>query len=229
MSFVEIVQNLGVVGLFISMFLEGSSLPFPGVIVVLSYGFLLNPSYVNLVAISIGMAMIYTLASFIPYLIGLKMSSIFPKKLQKGINKARCWFQKYGTWSISLSRPFGMGNYISYIAGMSEVKASVYTIHTFLGILPWSFSVLLIGKFGNEIAIRDFFKEYQIYIYSFLIVVLLIYGLYIWWKATNNTNEVKEQVQKKEMIDSEKQQNLAPMFETLVRGVRKERKKEVMK
>jgi len=34
------------------------------------------------------------------------------------VKKGQAFFNRYGVWSIALSRPFGVSNYISYVAGM---------------------------------------------------------------------------------------------------------------
>src|SRR5690606_15032319 len=73
--------------LFIVMFLEGSSLPFPGLVIVLSSGYILSPGYIETAFISIGMSFSYTVASIIPYFIGKKLNGRFPKRLEKGVDK----------------------------------------------------------------------------------------------------------------------------------------------
>ncbi|KUO58054.1 MAG: hypothetical protein APF84_18705 [Gracilibacter sp. BRH_c7a] len=145
-SILTFLKEIGSAGLFLAMFIEGSSLPFPGVLVVLSYGYAMNPSMTQLIYISIIMSIIYTLASFIPYMVGSKSEQVIRKKFERRLCKAQTWFMHYGMWSISLSRPFSVGNYISYVAGMSKVPKVKYFMYTFLGILPWSFVTLLLGS-----------------------------------------------------------------------------------
>ncbi len=145
---ITFLTQIGLVGLFLTMFLEGSSLPIPGIVVVLSYGYALNPSLTQLVFISIVMSIVYSAASFIPYTLGSKSEEMIRKKFGEKLCKAQAWFIQYGMWSISLTRPFSVGNYISYVAGMSKVPRVKYFFYTFLGILPWSIVMLLVG---NEI------------------------------------------------------------------------------
>ncbi|WP_214483420.1 VTT domain-containing protein [Bacillus sp. SM2101] len=201
MNMLELIQNLGTIGLFISMFLEGSSIPFPGIVVVLSYGLLLNPSHMEIVLTSLGMASMYTVASLIPYVLGAKMTFLFPKRFWISMEKARCWFRRYGVWSISLSRPFGIGNYISYVAGISNVKLRIYLVHTFLGILPWSVAVLMIGKLGNVTKVKQLFQEYDVYIYLLGALILISYLILLWIKLKNNAGTYM-----KEEIENSKQQ-----------------------
>lgn len=177
-QFLEWLSTIGISGLYFAMFLEGSSLPFPGVIIVLSYGYLLSPGYVNTAFIAAGMSAFYTLASLIPYFLGLKLEERLPQRLKKGLKKGTAFFNRYGIWSISFSRPFGIGNYISYVAGMSNVHIIKYFILTFLGIYPWSYIMILLGYYfkGNYEPLKNYFSTYSIYGYGVAIVAIVIIG-----------------------------------------------------
>jgi len=64
----ESLKDLGLAGLYTAMLLEGSSLPFPGIVVVFTYGYLF-PSQSTLWIAAV-MSTVYSLASLIPYFIG---------------------------------------------------------------------------------------------------------------------------------------------------------------
>lgn len=82
-TIMSFIKDLGIAGLLISMFLEGSSLPFQGIAAVLYYGFVLKPSIWETVTMGLMMSLIYSLASFIPYFIGIKAETYLQKKLKK--------------------------------------------------------------------------------------------------------------------------------------------------
>lgn len=145
----EEIQGFSSLGLYFSMLLEGSSLPFPGMVAVLAIGNILSPNLLEAFWLALGMSLAYSLASFVPYLIGLKFQSTLHRKIQ--LTKVQSWFCKYGVWSICLSRPFGVGNYISYVAGMSNVNPWSYGILTFLGIFPWAYTMLLLANIPGRI------------------------------------------------------------------------------
>src|SRR5690606_41829269 len=84
----EWLNSIGLPGLFIVMFLEGSSLPFPGLVIVLSYGYILSPGYIETAFISIGMSFSYTVASIIPYFIGKKLNRSEERRVGK---ECRSW------------------------------------------------------------------------------------------------------------------------------------------
>ncbi|MBS4201865.1 DedA family protein [Bacillus sp. FJAT-49732] len=181
-QFLEWLNTIGIPGLFIVMFLEGSSLPFPGLIVVLSYGYVLSPGYVQTIFLAVGMAISYSLSSLIPYFLGQKLEKHFPKRFKQGLEKGTAFFKRYGIWSIALSRPFGIGNYISYVAGMSKVNVLKYLILTFIGIYPWSYVMVLLGDYfkGNYEAFKSYFSSFGIYGYGIAIIAILsIFTLFL--------------------------------------------------
>lgn len=183
----EWLNSIGLPGLFIVMFLEGSSLPFPGLVIVLSYGYILSPGYIETAFISIGMSFSYTVASIIPYFIGKKLNGRFPKRLEKGVDKAIKFFNRYGIWSIALSRPFGIGNYISYVAGISKVNRWKYLALTFVGIYPWSYVMVLLGNYfkGNVETFKRYFSTYSVYGYIVAFIILGVISVILYRKSKN--------------------------------------------
>jgi membrane protein DedA with SNARE-associated domain len=198
-AILEWIHSIGLPGLLLVMVLEGSSLPFPGVIMVLSFGFLFSPGYGESAFIAIGMSFSYTLASLIPYYLGRKLERFIPKRMKKGLTKGQQFFHRYGIWSIALSRPFGIGNYISYVAGMSHVHLLKYTILTFAGIYPWSFVMILLGDYfnGNYEALKEYFSTYSLYGYGaiFIMISLIFFFYYKKSKVKNRLMEIKERGQ----------------------------------
>lgn len=175
-QFLEWVHTIGLPGLFLVMVLEGSSLPFPGVVMVLSFGYLFSPSYLDIAFIALGMSICYSLASLIPYFLGMKMEGFFKKRMKKGLEKGQVFFNRYGIWSIAISRPFGIGNYISYVAGMSKVPFIKYLLLTFIGIYPWSYVMILLGDYfkGNYELFKEYFSSYSVYVYGALFIAIAI-------------------------------------------------------
>ena len=175
----ELLRSLGLPGLFLAMFLEGLSIPFPGVVIVLSFGYLLSPGFLSIALISVGMSSFYSIASLIPFFLASKLEGHLPKRIKRGLEKGQSFFKRYGLWSIAISRPFGLGNYISYVAGLSKVNALKYFLLTFIGIYPWSFIMMFMGDYfnGNFATIKQFFKEQSIYFYAAAFILVLI-GLY---------------------------------------------------
>lgn len=177
-----------------AMLVEGASIPFPGILVVLAFGSTMRPSLSEAILISLVMALIYTLATFLPYAIGRKFGNkvlaIFDenKKIKSSIEKSKELVKKYGIITIAISRFFGWGNKISYIAGISKINCIPYGILTFSGIFIWSFAILNLGKiFKNDTTVLlEVIEKYTIYVYIVVIIVILVYLLiaYLRYKET---------------------------------------------
>jgi membrane protein DedA with SNARE-associated domain len=186
------LEKIGLAGLFSAMFLEGSSLPFPGIAVVLAYGFILPVDYWNTLWIAAGMSVAYCLASLIPYFLGRRLEGFFYKR--KGFEKAKDLFIRYGSWSVALSRPFGIGNYISYVAGASQMKVIPYLFLTFIGIYPWSYVMILLGNYfnGSYEEFQAFYQDHSVYIYSTMAMVLFSISLYLFLKNRRSSGREGE-------------------------------------
>lgn len=182
------LEELGLVGLFVAIFLEGASVPFPGIIIVLAYGGLLDLSLGSMAGVAAIMAVIYSLASLVPYFIGNKLEHLLWNKIRKGLKRAGRTFHRYGIWSIALSRPFGIGNYISYLAGISEVALAKYLALTFAGIFPWCFAILYFGDYlnGNYDRFMLLFDEYKLEFYGTGLLLAVLFTAYSIWRRKKN-------------------------------------------
>lgn len=177
----EILSTLGIVGLLAVMAIEGSSIPFPGIIIVLSYGYLFNPSLAEIAMTALMMALSYSLSSYIPYTVGTKVANKANSILKDKYSNAQNWMNKYGAISIAITRPFGAGNYISYVGGITRIKPLKYGILTFIGIYPWCFIMLNLGKLykGNANAIKALLEQYSIHAYIVIALLVIVYFSFI--------------------------------------------------
>jgi membrane protein DedA with SNARE-associated domain len=179
---INAIRELGMWGLFAGNAIEASSLPFPGILVTLTYGYLLEPSWGKLISLAAISSLIYTFFSYIPYIIGFKIKHTIKEKTSskntKKVEKARRWFRKYGVWSIALSRPLGIGNYISYASGISKVNKIKFGTLTFIGIFPVTFIMLIVGKNGHLESVQSVISSVQNYIFFSGALLLIIFILY---------------------------------------------------
>ena len=133
----------------------------------------------KLVLLAAANSVIYTLFTLIPYGIGNQLEKFSKKRMnQKKFKKAQEWFKKYGEWSIALSRPLSIGNYISYLSGFSRVKPWRFIVLTYLGIFPWSTLLLFIGNKGSIDTIQHFLDMSQkagLIIIAFVVVIGIVW------------------------------------------------------
>ncbi|WP_347552527.1 VTT domain-containing protein [Pseudalkalibacillus hwajinpoensis] len=192
---ISFLKELGIWGLFISNAIEASLLPFPGGMMTLTYGYLLNPSFLEMVGFAFLTSVIYTLFSFIPYGIGLKVKDKVEKKLKKKkVERVQKWFRKCGSWSIAITRPLGVGNYVSYVSGMSKVKPWIFGSLTFIGIFPWTIAMLWIGRNGNIKSVQAIFGSIQKYVFLFIAVAIIGYIGYRYYRKRCKINSERQVV-----------------------------------
>jgi membrane protein DedA with SNARE-associated domain len=75
----------------------------------------------------------------------MKMEEILFSKFKKGISRGQILFNRYEIWAVAFTRPFGIGTYISYVAGLSRVPLGTYIVLTFFGNLPIVLNYVISG------------------------------------------------------------------------------------
>lgn len=153
-----IVSLQGYPLILLTTLLEGMAIPLPGGLLLAWSGFILGRDMADL-AMATGLGVTgYMLGSIIPYLLGRfggrpAVEKVFLRfRIPTGhIDLAQQWFNRYGLIIIAVSRPFLLGNYISFIAGMAKTRLIPFLICTGLGIMPWVFVYIYLGMiFGKH-------------------------------------------------------------------------------
>jgi membrane protein DedA with SNARE-associated domain len=187
------LERCGVWGLFGATAIEASSLPFPGALFVLLYGYIMQVSSWQLVLIGFANSLIFSLFTLIPYAVGYQLESFSSKKMDsKKVKKAQEWFRKYGEWSITLSRPLSVGNYVSYIAGLSKIKPIRFFFFTLLGAFPWNTLLLFIGRSSSVEGIQKFLStmgKFGTLTFVIIAVIACVWGLVWWYRRKNQKQE----------------------------------------
>ncbi|WP_430788670.1 DedA family protein [Virgibacillus flavescens] len=176
---IDVIKEYGIWGLLASLAIEASSLPFPGGLVTLVFGYILQLSFIEIVLYGLLASIVYTVFSIIPYIIGYKLEDKLKEKTsRKKIEKSERWFKKFGIWSIAFSRPLGIGNYISYVSGVFKVNIWTFLSLTLLGILPWTVGILWLGSVGNLKSVKSLMEEFQFYALIVVAVAAIIFVFY---------------------------------------------------
>jgi len=158
--FINFVEKLGVLGVFITMSLESCGLPIPSEIVMpfagfvvwkernllLGFEFLFIASIANL----FGSIALYFVGKYIgreflfkygKYILLTKEKILFVEK----------WFAKNGEKAVFIGRMLpGIRTIISFPAGVAEMNKIKFLIFTLLGSIPWNLLLLLLGFVLNE-------------------------------------------------------------------------------
>ncbi len=155
-SIVEIVGNLGYIGIFIMMFLESSFFPFPSEVVMIPAGYLVFKGEMNaIIAVICGIAGSLAGALF-NYYIALKFGRDFLIRYGKYVfftestmQKMEAFFIKHGPMSTFVGRLITIiRQYISLPAGLARMNLVKFCLYTSLGAGIWVIILTLIGYYA---------------------------------------------------------------------------------
>ena len=193
---VDVVREMGLVGVFLLMLGESACLPIPSEATMLFAGFNVSEGkYSLLVATAVGVAA-NVVGSWIAYGIGYfgrvdlieKHGSKFfikPHHLKWADN----WFEKYGSATVFFARMLPIiRTFISLPAGVARMPFWRFTVLTALGCIPWVFMLAFIGKQAG--ARWEDWKEHLHYI-DYIVVVAIVLGvlwLIVRWRRGRGTN-----------------------------------------
>ena len=152
---IYLIQTLGYWGVFIGMTLESACIPLPSEIIMPFSGYVVWQGNTNMTLLGITLvgAVANLFGSLIAYFVGLKGGRPLLEKYGKYIlithsklELADQWFEKYGYEAVLISRVLpGIRTFISLPAGIAHMDIKKFIIYTFLGSLPWCFTLGYIG------------------------------------------------------------------------------------
>ncbi|WP_026702067.1 DedA family protein [Salibacterium aidingense] len=175
----RVLEQLGLFGLFLGIAIEAISFPFPAAIVLLVYGYIIDPSGWQWTLLSIASAAVYTVVAFIPYWISLRYDHILQNRVDKaGTRQMMKFMDKYREWTITAGRILGMG-YIVYVAAFYRITPFRYGFFTFIGVLPIALLMLYLGRLGNIKVVYSWFQGLQ---YILMVVLAGLIGWYIYYR-----------------------------------------------
>ncbi len=187
---VELVGDLGYIGIFLMMFLESSFFPFPSEVVMVPAGYLAYKGEMNIfIAIFAGIAGSLAGALF-NYFLAIKYGRSFLIKYgryffisEETISKVENFFKEHGHISTFSGRLIpAVRQYISFPAGLAKMNLITFSIYTTLGAGIWVIILALLGYFigGNEALI----KEYLRYIIIAILLGLAFLGYWYYKRKT---------------------------------------------
>ena len=151
---VDVIDKLGLVGVFLLMVGESACLPIPSEGTMLFAGFnVANGEYSLFVVTAVGVAA-NVVGSWIAYAVGyFGRVDLLEKHGRKvfikphHLHKADDWFERYGDATVFFSRMLPIvRTFISLPAGVAKMPFVRFTVFTTLGCIPWVFMIAFIGK-----------------------------------------------------------------------------------
>ncbi len=182
---INIIQNIGCLGIFFLMTLESACIPIPSEVIMPFSGFLVSLGKLNFWWIVFIGTLGNLSGSFIAYWIGRTGGRPLIKKYGKYIlihpselDHTQKWFKKWGETTVFFSRMLPVvRTFISLPAGIAKMNIPKFTIYTFLGAIPFNLTLTYIGYILGENweIIKKYFHGLDV-----IIVILIIVGI-IWW------------------------------------------------
>ena len=189
---VDMIFELGYMGIFLLMAVESSVIPFPSEIVLIPAGYLAHQGEMHLgliLAASLGGSLAGALVNYFgALLIGravlLRYGRYFFVKPQT-LDKMDLFFEKHGHISTFTGRLIpGIRQLISIPAGLARMELKRFVLYTGLGAGIWSAVLILLGYMvgENEALIKTYLKQITLLT---LMVISLIVALYYYWTKKN--------------------------------------------
>ncbi|NOQ29899.1 MAG: DedA family protein [Helicobacteraceae bacterium] len=182
---VDLIFDMGYLGIFLLMAIESSFIPFPSEIVLIPAGFLASKGEMSVSLIMIASLGGSLLGAFINYFSALYVGRAFLLKYGKYIliseetlEKMEKFFTKHGAISTFTGRLIpGVRQLISVPAGLSRMNLKVFALYTALGSTIWSAILVVLGFMigENEALIKEYLSNIILIIFALLSVIGFIY------------------------------------------------------
>ena len=179
---VDVVDKLGLPGIFVLMVAESACIPIPSEATMLFAGFNVAEGHYSLFAVvAVGTAA-NVVGSWIAYAVGyygrIDILEKHGKKLHikpSHLAWADRWFEKYGSWTVFLTRMLPIiRTFISLPAGVARMPFWRFTLLTIAGCIPWIFLLAFTGK-----QVGDNWKRWQdsLHYVDYAIAALIVVGI----------------------------------------------------
>lgn len=184
----DYLSRLGLGGLLAGVFIEAMGLPFPGGIMVIITGFLVDQGRLNFSSALITTLSGYTAGSLTAYIIGRYLGQPFfircGKLLQvspKRFAKAQTWLDRSAPAFIIFGRFLpGLSNLTPYMAGVSRIGVGYFLFYNSIFALGWGFLYLLVGMFfGHNYQIIAGYLNSRLPLLGLGLLVLYLVYLYV--------------------------------------------------
>lgn len=182
-SIVDIVSELGYLGIVIMMFLESTFFPFPSEVVMIPAGILASTGEMNIYAVILLGVTGSVLGALFNFFLALKFGRVAVLKFgkyfffkEKELEKVEKFFHLHGAVATFTGRLIpGIRQYISLPAGLAKMNIIVFAIFTALGAGIWSAVLALIGFYIGD----DVDALHTALVWTLIAVSLLIVGYFI--------------------------------------------------
>jgi membrane protein DedA with SNARE-associated domain len=151
---VDVVDKMGLPGIFLLMLAESACIPIPSEATMLFAGFNVAEGNYSLFAVVAVGTLANLVGSWIAYAVGyygrVDVLEKYGSKLHikpSHLEWADRWFERYGSATVFFTRMLPIiRTFISLPAGVARMPFWRFTVFTVLGCIPWIFMLAFIGK-----------------------------------------------------------------------------------
>jgi membrane protein DedA with SNARE-associated domain len=194
---VDVVNSLGLPGVFLLMLLESACIPIPSEATMLFAGFNVSKGEYSLIAVTLVGTAANLVGSWIAYGVGyfgrIELVEKHGRRVgisTKHLHQADRWFERHGEATVFFTRMLPIvRTFISLPAGVARMPFWRFTIFTVLGCLPWVFMLAFIGKEAGDN--WESWKNNLHYV-DYVVAALLVAGgiyLFVRWRRDRGDGE----------------------------------------
>ena len=153
-----VVEDIGLLGIFVLMLLESACIPIPSEATMLFAGFAVSEGKYSLFAATMVGSLANLVGSWIAYWVGyagrVDILEKHGKKLhikKSHLEWADRWFEKHGDATVFFTRMLPIiRTFISLPAGVARMPFWRFSVLTFLGCVPWVLMLTYIGQKAGD-------------------------------------------------------------------------------
>ena len=154
----DVVDKLGLGGVFVLMLLESACIPIPSEATMLFAGFNVSNGEYSLLAATLVGSVANLVGSWVAYAVGyygrVDLLEKHGRKLhihKRDLERADRWFERYGDVTVLVTRMLPIvRTFISLPAGVARMPFWRFSVLTFIGCVPWVFALTFIGKEAGD-------------------------------------------------------------------------------
>ena len=198
--FLDVIDTIGYVGIFLAMLIEGIITPIPSEVIMPFAGYLAAEGRFNIVLVilvgSFGAMLGSTVAYYLGYVLGRGFIRRYGKYFglkEEHIDRAHEWFKKWGSPAIFIGHSLpGTRSFISIPAGIAKMDIRKFMIFTFAGAMVWNTFLALLGFYLGEkvFDLAETFEFFDIVVIGSLIIIIVAYFL---WKRKKNREKKNQE------------------------------------
>ncbi|AZN41103.1 DedA family protein [Paenibacillus albus] len=156
---IQLINALGISGIFIGMILESACIPIPSEVIMLSGGAAVATGSMTYAEVVIAGVVGNVVGSVIAYYIGAFGGRALLERYGKYVlfnashfEQSQRWFERYGQSTVFFARnlPF-IRTFISLPAGIARMPFMKFLLFSLLGCIPWNMALAYAGlKLGSN-------------------------------------------------------------------------------